>query len=112
MSRSTTGRPSSSSRTAPPTTHATWPASSSRASSRIEHASPAARRPARVADSAGELVVDRARDACVLLEEQAVADDRDRHAYGQLAGKLDGDRVHRDSPHHPPTLAVDQQVRP
>ena len=84
-SRSMTSRPSSSSRTAPPTIHASSPARISRASSSIEHDPPRPRR-ARV-DAADELVVDRVRNPCVLLDENAVPDERDRRADRQLADR-------------------------
>src|SRR5207244_12646747 len=93
-SRSRTDRPSSSSRTVPPTTHASCPARISTAVSTIDH-DPA--RPVRGgADAARELVGDRARVARMLLGEDAVADQRDLRAGLEWAVELDGDRIHRD----------------
>src|SRR5439155_3967274 len=94
MSRSTTSRPSNASRTAPPTTHASWPASSSCASSRIDDG--AARAPRVGVDPRHELVVDRSRDLCVVLRKHAVADKRHRRRNRKLAVELDGKRVHRN----------------
>src|SRR5438034_660289 len=105
MSRSTSSRPSSSSRTAPPTTHASWPASSSFASSRIDHHAPRPRR-ARV-DPSRELVVQRVGRARVILYQHAVANQRDRRPGGQLPIELDRDRVHRDGADHAASLPLD-----
>ena len=44
------------------------------------------------------------------LDQQAVADDRDRRPDRQLAVELDGDRVHRDGADRPPRLAVDEHL--
>src|SRR5438105_6198180 len=104
MSRSSSSRPSSSSRTAPPTTHASSPASTARAVSSIDD-DPS--RPPRVrADAADELVVDRPRDTRVLLREDALPENRDRRADRLLTLQLDRERVHRDGSDHAPQLAA------
>src|SRR5215208_3984009 len=112
MSRSRTSRPSSSSRTAPPTTQASSPASSCCASSRIDDPPDAAGMPGRITDSARELVVDRRGDTRVLLEQQAVANERNARPDGKLAGELDRHRVHRHRSHDPLPPTVDQHLRP
>src|SRR6266496_4869193 len=109
MSRSRSSRPSSSSRTAPPTTNAPSPASTSRAVSSIDDDPP---RPPRVrADAADELVVDRPGDTRVLLGEDALPEDRDRRADRLLTLQLDRERVHRDRPHHTPRHAAHPYLR-
>src|SRR5207249_1804865 len=60
---------------------------------------------------ADDLVVDRAGDAGVLLDEKAVPDDRHGRAEGQLTVELDGERVHGDGADGPPALAVDEHGR-
>src|SRR5581483_10763037 len=110
MSRSTTGRPSSRSRTAPPTIQASSPARSSRASSSTDDPPDRALGPAD--DAAGELVVDRPGRARVLLEQQAVADERHRRSDRQLAVELDGERVHRDRADDAPALTGDEHLGP
>src|SRR4051812_3942213 len=102
MSRSSTGRPSSSSRTAPPTTHASCPLRISSAKSRIDDGAPRALR-ARV-DPADELIRDRAGDARVRLGRHAVTEQGDRCPDRELPGQLDCERVHRDRP--PPLLEL------
>ncbi len=77
-SRSRTGRRRSSSRTAPPTTHASSSPRISRSRSSIDRDPPRTAR-ARVR-ARRDLVRDRARDACVLLDEDSVADERDGRA--------------------------------
>src|SRR5438034_11648276 len=109
MSRSMTGRPRSSSRTAPPTIHASVPASTSRASSCIDDR-PA--RPARVArDPGDELVVDRAGDTRMILREDAAAQEDDRSADRKLAVELDGEGVHRDGADDAARLSRDADGR-
>src|SRR5215211_6975877 len=112
MSRSRTSRPSSSSRTAPPTTQASSPASSCCASSRIDDPPDAAGMPRRITDSARELVVDRRGDTRVLLEQQAVANERNARPDGKLVGELDRHRVHRHRSDDPLPPTVDQNLRP
>src|SRR5436190_13873652 len=104
MSRSISSRPSSSSRTAPPTTHACWPSSTSRAVSSIDHRPP--RAPWVGADSRHELVVDRPGHAGVILCEHAVAEDRHGRSHRLLVLELDGEGVHRDGANHPPRLVA------
>src|SRR3954467_4905109 len=103
MSRSTSARPRSSSRTAPPTTHASCPASTSPAWSSIDD------RPARPpwipVDPANELVVDRPRHPSVGFGGHARAEDRHRGPDRLLVVELDGEGVHRDRPDHAPRLA-------
>src|SRR5919197_5728181 len=93
MSTSTTGLPSSSSRSAPPTTHASSPARISCASSTIDDGAPGAGRVA--VHAAYDLVVDRARDAGMLFGEDPVPEQDDGRAGRKLAVELDGERVHR-----------------
>src|SRR5207244_3135923 len=83
MSRSSTGLPRSSSRIAPPTTHASCPARTSRASSSIDDLAlgPFGAR----LDPRGDLVVDRPDQIRVLLDQKPVADDCDRLADRELA---------------------------
>src|SRR5215218_7702163 len=103
MSRSRTSCPSSSSRIAPPTIHASSPARISRAVSSIDDL---ALGPlwARL-DPARDLVVDRPGVPGLLLGEQPVPDDGHRLADRQLARQLDGERVHRHGAHGPAALA-------
>src|SRR5215210_5951734 len=110
MSRSTSSRPSSSSRTAPPTTHASCSASTSRARSSIDDYPP--RAPRVGSDAADELVVDRSRYLRVRLGEHSVAEDRDRRADALLALELDRERIHRDRADDAARLAVDPHLRP
>src|SRR5947209_20297096 len=103
MSRSTSSRPSSSSRTAPPTIQASSPANPSRAFSSIDDHPP---RPPRIGtDPADELVVDRPRHARVLLGEDAVPKDRHGGTDRLFALELDREGVHRDSSDHAAQLA-------
>src|SRR2546426_10802957 len=104
MSRLTSSRSRSSSRTAPPTTQASSPASTSRALSSIDDNPPCA--PRVRADPVHELVVDRPRHAGVLLGEDAVAEDRDRRADRLLTLQLDRESVHRNGADDPPRLAA------
>src|SRR3990170_7348451 len=110
MSRSSTGRPSSSSRIAPPTIQASSPPSSSETSSSI--GDDAARPRGIGVDAAGELVPDRAGDAGVLVEPDAGPDDRDRGAGRQLAVELDGEGIHRDRADDAARLTRDTHLRP
>src|SRR6476659_9980356 len=109
MSRSRTGLPSSSSRIAPPTIHASSPASTSRAASSIDDLSFGALG-ARL-DPGRDLVVDRPGVPRVLFDEEAVPDDRHRLALRQLAWQLDREGVHRDGPDRAAALAGDQHFR-
>src|SRR5438105_13864619 len=108
MSRSKSSRPSSSSRTAPPTTQASSPARTSGASSSIDNRPP--RAPRVRSDPADELVVDRPRRPRLVLGEHAVAENRHRRADRLLVLQLDGKGVHRDGPDHAPQLAADAHL--
>src|SRR5438876_8626082 len=108
MSRSKSSRPSSSSRTAPPTTQASAPARTSRASSSIDHRP--SRAPGIGADPADELVVDRPRGPRLVLGQHALAEDRHRGADRLLVLELDGKGVHRDGPDHAPRLPADANL--
>src|SRR3972149_3060049 len=110
MSRSSTGRPSSSSRIAPPTIQAYSPPSSRETSSSI--GDDAARPRGIGVDAAGELVPDRAGDASVLVEPDAGPDARDRGAGGELAVELDGEGVQRDRADHAAQLPRDTHLSP
>src|ERR671930_1483778 len=92
-STSTRGRPSSSSRTAPPTTYASTPATAVRMRSSIDDRSLGAQRGG--SNSADDLVVDRSQPARVLLSEDAVADERHRSPC-LLVPELHRECVHRD----------------
>src|SRR5712692_7664064 len=108
MSTSTTGRPSSSSRTVPPTTYASSPARISIACSTIDDhpPRPLGARP----DADDELVRDRAGAARVLLREQAVPDQRHGYAWLGRPAQLDRERVHRDGANDAPPLAADEHL--
>src|SRR5436190_12853008 len=108
MSRSTSSRPSSSSRTAPPTTQDSWPSSTSPAVSSIDHRPP--RAPWVGADPRHELVVDRPGHPGMVLGEHAMAEDRHRSADRLLLLELDGERVHRDRAYNPPRLPADANL--
>src|SRR5207248_5001 len=110
MSRSITGRPRSSSRTAPPTIQASVPASTSRASSCIDDRPARAARVAR--DPGDELVVDRAGDTGMILREDAAAEEDDRSADRKLPVELDGEGVHRDGADDATGLPRDADGRP
>src|SRR5919201_143027 len=102
MSRSTSSRPMSSSRTAPPTSHASSFPRTWRTSSSIDDL-PGGPLPARI-DAAGDLVVDRPGDAGMLLGEKTVADQRDLLSRLKLSGQLDREGIHRDRAHSPAPL--------
>src|SRR6188474_1278234 len=108
MSTSSTGRPSSSSRTAPPTRNASGPAARAKASSAIDDRP--RRTVVRAPDPARDLVVDRAEDVGVLLGEDAVAEDRDKRSL-VLAAQLDREGIHRDRANHGSTPAGHQHLR-
>src|ERR671919_2087288 len=86
-SRSTTSRPSNSSRTAPPTTYASCPCTAAATSSSIDDRPVGA--PGICPNSACDLVVDRVESARVLLGKHAVSDQRDGSA-DALVPELDG----------------------
>src|SRR6188472_863031 len=68
--------------------------------------------PARVGDDPRrELVVDRAEVACVLLDEQAVADERHGRAF-RLVAELDREGIHRDRAEHASPRAGHEDFRP
>src|SRR5712692_12078034 len=106
MSTSTTGRPSSSSRTVPPTTYASSPARISIACSTIDDhpPRPLGARP----DADDELVGDRAGSARVLLREHAVPDQRHGRPRLDRPAQLDRERVHRDGAYDATARAVDE----
>src|SRR5436190_18452363 len=108
MSRSTSSRPSSSSRTAPPTTQATTLWGTSRPSSSIDDHPP--RAPRVDVDPADELVVDRPGDARMRLGKHARPEDRHRRADGLLVVELDGEGVHRDGADRPSWLSGDAHL--
>ena len=62
-------------------------------------------------DARRDLVSDRAGDARVLLDRDAVADDRHRRLGRQLPTQIDRDRVHRHGADHRPRLALDDDAR-
>src|SRR5664279_1282023 len=66
----------------------------------------------RARDAAHELVVDRARDARVLLREHAVPEQHDGCPYGEVAVELDGERVHGHGPDDAARLAGDAHGGP
>src|SRR3954451_12314737 len=106
-STSTTGRPRSSSRTAPPTTYASTPATAVRMRLSTESAP---RRAARVGDDRGrQLVVDRARMPGVLFDEEPVADERDRRPL-VFVPELDREGIHGNSPEPPPARGADNDL--
>src|SRR3954451_24371584 len=115
-SRSTSGRSRASSRTAPPTIHASSSANSSsmrsrtlRAPSRIDdHSSRAPRIPV---DPAYQLVIDRAGHARVPLGEHAMAEDRHGRAHRLLTLELDGKGIHRDGADDRARLTADAHLR-
>src|SRR2546430_19469 len=108
MSTSSTGRQRNSSRTAPPTTQASSPARISLASSSIGNE---AFRPRwRGVDPGRGLVVDGAGDMCMLLEKDAVTDERNLRADRKLARQLDRDRVHRHRSYLSAALPVHQDL--
>src|SRR3954469_11855055 len=115
-SRSTSGRSSAWSRTAPPTIHASSSPKSSSTRPRTlatpsgidDHSSCAPR--IRV-DPAHQLVVDRPGHARVLLGEHAVAEDGHGRAHRLLAVDLDRERVHRDGADDAGRLPPDAHLR-
>src|SRR5262245_40443632 len=108
---STSGRPSSSSRTAPPTIHASSSPKTAwkRASSNAHH--PLRPRPTRV-ETGGDLVSDGPGDPRVLLDPHTVAYERHRRPDRQLARQRYRERVHRDRPDHRPPLASHEHLGP
>src|SRR6185295_11642311 len=63
-------------------------------------------------DPARQLVVDRPGDTCMRLGENALTDDDDRRADGQLAVELDRERIHRNGADDPARLARHADLRP
>src|SRR5512132_2224035 len=90
-STSTTWRPRSSSRTAPPTTYASTPATAVRMRLSIDDAP--LRAPWIAHDPGRHLVVDRSQVACMLLRPESVAEERYDRPF-RLVLELDRERVH------------------